>query len=119
MRVIWDGLPSSLITAGTTVEFPTLEPQLSIERLTAAKLRHRPIRAAGGNAYPLSWLQFGVKAYSAWFSHGHTLKLSFDTYSCLHTLINKRRLQTLSIDNVWSNKPSLNENVGSEKLFLY
>jgi len=38
MGVIWDCLPSFLTTTGTTVEFTTLEPQLSTERLTAAEL---------------------------------------------------------------------------------
>ena len=38
MGVIWYCLPSFLITTGTMVGFPTLESQLSTERLTATEL---------------------------------------------------------------------------------
>lgn len=69
MGVTWDCLSTFLITTGTTVEFPKLEPQLSTERLTAAELASDtalfPIRVNGGNAYPLRWLQSRVKASSA------------------------------------------------------
>ena len=92
MGVTWDCLSTFLITTGTMVEFPKLEPQLSTERLTAAELalRHRPIRANGGNAYPLSWLQFRVKASSSSAS-GSGFQLT-NLGSCAVSLLAKRSI---------------------------